>query len=252
MPKNAADHERLAGQGFDADVAEYVMRYIEDDWKLLDTENKVGELLATIRSAYIVERAEINPYHHPEYGTEWSGNQPHETNLHATIRRASAPSNLSVALVLQYTEGKVDGVEEFLRSGGKYESLALSVPWLNQYIQEHFKIPIRVSYVHNNSMGDKAMRVFAADMHAIGKDELVPQVREMQPEISLLITGIMYHESYWLVFPDGHMILWRYGSLSGLLNWKPENFRTKDCSEYQGVTGGCVGAVVSPDGTLLN
>jgi hypothetical protein len=248
MPKKATNRERLAGQGFDAALAEMVMRYIEDDWKLLDTENKIGGVLTSIRTEFAVESAEINPYHHPEYGLKWSGKQPHETNLHAILHRADAPSNYVVGLVLQLTNNKVEGVEEFLRSSQRYESLPLSVPWLNDYIREHPRPIIRVSYVHNASFGDKAIQVFSADMHAIGKDSLVADAKAEQSQITLLIAGIQHAESYWLVFPDKHLILWRYGGPSGLLNWTRADFSANPCSEYQGVVGGCVGAVVSPDG----
>jgi hypothetical protein len=104
--------------------------------------------------------------------------------------------------------------------------------------------------VHDSSFGDKALRVFTNDMHAIGKDNLSGEVKAQQSQITLLITGIEHAESYWLLFPDKHMILWRYGGPSGLLNWKQADFSTTRCSEYQGVVGGCVGAVVSPDGVL--
>jgi hypothetical protein len=251
MPKKATNRERLAGQGLDAALAESVMRYIEADWKLLDTENKLSGTLTQIRVAYTVESAEINPYHHPEYGIEWNTKQPHETNLHAILHKTDAPSNYVVALVLRVSNNSTDGVEQFLRSSQAYESAPLSIQWLADYIRQYPKVLFRVSYVHDSSFGDKAMSVFANDMHAIGKDDLSGEVKAQQSQITLLITGIKYAESYWLVFPDKHMILWRYGGPSGLLNWKQADFSTARCSEYQEVGGGCVGAVVSPDGVLI-
>jgi hypothetical protein len=95
--------------------------------------------------------------------------------------------------------------------------------------------------VHDFSFGDKALRVFTNDMHAIGKDNLIEEAKTHQSEITLLITGIEHAESYWLVFPDKHMVLWRYGGPSGLLDWTQADFSANRCSEYQGVTGGCGG-----------
>lgn len=251
MPVKATNRDRLAGLGFDVAVAGAVMRYIEDDWKLLDTQNKAGPALKSIGSTYTVETAEINPYHHPEYGTEWSGNQPHQENLHATLRRLGLPSQVSFALVLLDQDGRIEGVDEFLRSAPKYETLALSLPWLNDFMREHNKVPIRISYVHNASFGERAMQMFAADMHSIGKDALVEEIKARQSDIALLITGMTYAESYWLVMPDKRMVLWRYAGPSGLLKWKPNDFVAGKCSAYAPVSGGCVGAVVSPDGELM-
>ncbi|MGB9123825.1 MAG: hypothetical protein WCE73_24635, partial [Candidatus Angelobacter sp.] len=63
-----------------------------------------------------------------------------------------------------------------------------------------------------------------------------------------LITGTTYAESYWLVFPDKHMILWRYNGPSGLLKWKPSAFQTSECADYGVPFGGCVGATIDSDG----
>jgi hypothetical protein len=250
MPNKATNRERLAGKGLDVALAESVMGYIENNWKLLDAENKLGDTLNDLRREYTIGSAEINPYHHPEYGIEWSTKQPHETNLHAILHNAGVPSNYVVALVLRITNNKAEGVEQFLRSSQKYQAAPVSVPWLADYIRQHPRVLFRVSYVHDFSFGDKALRVFTNDMHAIGKDNLIEEAKTHQSEITLLITGIEHAESYWLVFPDKHMVLWRYGGPSGLLDWTQADFSANRCSEYQGVTGGCVGATVSPGGIL--
>ena len=43
------------------------------------------------KNAYIVDRADINPYHNVDYGVPWIKNGPYETNLHVTLRKASWP-----------------------------------------------------------------------------------------------------------------------------------------------------------------
>ncbi len=250
MPEKTTNRERLAGAGFNDALADAVMRYVENDWKLLDAENRAGGALADIRGAYAIVAAEINQYHHPEYGVEWSAKQRRETNLHASLRKAAFPPNVVDALVLPYQNDRIEGVDNFLRSVEKYEALVFSIPWLQDYIREHPRVPIRVSYVHDASFGDRAMKVFAADMHAMGKNEVVRDVRALKSQLALLITGTTYAESYWLVFPDKHMMLWRYGGPSGLLKWAPENFPAGRCSAYHPVSGGCAGVVVSRDGAL--
>jgi hypothetical protein len=250
MPKKATNRERLAGEGFDADLAEAVLRYIEKDWKLLDAENKLGSALEEIRREYDIESAEINPYHHPEYGVEWDSKRPHETNLHAVLHRKNAPPDYVVALTLRVTNNRAEGVEQFLRESQKYETAPLCIPWLADYVRGRPPYPVRVAYVHDKSFSDKALRVFTNDMHAIGRDDLAEEAKKRQAEITLLMTGLGYHEGYWLVYPDKHLVLWRYGARSGLLKWTQNDFPASRCSEYQEVTGGCVGATVNPDGSL--
>jgi hypothetical protein len=118
------------------------------------------------------------------------------------------------------------------------------------YVREHDKVPVRISYVHTASFGDKSFKVFAGDMHKLGRDELIQEVRSKQSEITLLMTGITYAESYWLLFPDKHVILWRYNGPSGLLKWRSSDFRTGECSGYEEPSGGCVGANIDSGGNL--
>lgn len=248
LPKNAVNRPRISGERLLDIVRTAVDRALEPELNLLDADNRAAAALATLKQHYSVVEAEINEFHHPEYGTEWSGNQPHETNLHAVLTRSDLPPNVAEALVLEYKEGKVQGLEAFLRLAKEYENLLLSIPWLADYIREHNKVPARISYVHNASFGDKALEVFTKDMHALGRDDLIQEVTINQSEITLLITGTTYAESYWLVFPDKHMILWRYNGPSGLLKWKPSAFQTSECADYGVPFGGCVGATIDSDG----
>ena len=242
--------ERLAGNGLAEQLTDSVMRLIEREWNLLGSDERAGEALQKLRTAYEVVTAELTPYHHPEYGTATYKGEPEEMNLHASVRKDTFPPNVTYALVLRYANGKVEGVDEFLQSADKYEKLALSVPWLNKYIHDDPRLAFRISYVHNQSFGDKAMRVFTADMKLRGREDLIEQVKAQQAEIALLIVGNTYSESYWLLFPDKHMMLWRYGGPSGLLKWTRNEFDKGQCSEYKNNYGGCSGRVVTPDGTL--
>ena len=151
--------------------------------------------------------------------------------------------------MLRYVDGNVEGVDRFLNTAGEYEDLALSVPWLNAFMKDHPRVPIRISYVHDRSFGEKAMLTFTADMKARGRDDLVERVKGAQSQIVLLMVGMTYAESYWLVFPDKHMMLWRYIGPSGLLKWSPTDFPPGQCAKYKANFGGCSGREVTPDGT---
>ena len=82
------------------------------------------------------------------------------------------------------------------------------------------------------------------------RPDLIEQVRGQQEEVVLLIVGNTYSESYWILFPDKHMLLWRYGGASGLLKWSPSDFSAGECAEYKENFGGCSGREVTPDGAL--
>jgi hypothetical protein len=250
LPTKAVNKERLTGDVLSSQLTDAVMRSIEREWNLLGSDDRAGEALRRLRTSYEVVEAEITPYHHPEYGTATYKGEPEEMNLHASVRKSMFPPNVTDALVLRYADGKVEGVGKFLNSARKYESLALSVPWLNKYIRDNSRVAFRISYVQDYSFGDKAMRVFAADMKLRGRADLIEQVKAQQADIALLIVGNTYSEAYWLLFPDKHMMLWRYGGASGLLKWPREDFGKGQCSEYEDNYGGCSGREVTADGNI--
>ena len=251
LPKKCANRGRIAGQSMAEELAEAVRRYIDDDWNLIDAESIAGDSLVRLRAQYTVQRADINSFHHPEYGMEWKKGRPQETNLHVDLRKTTWPTNFTEHVVLLDRDGKIIGAEELLARAGQYEARVFGVSWLNRYIQNNPRVPFRLSFVHSTSLGDKAMRTFTADMKKIGKGSLADEIRAQQQQISLLLVGMTYSEAYWLVLSDNRVVLWRYGGRSGLLDWASNDFPANECAQYQGVTGGCVGAVVTPDGALV-
>ncbi len=248
LPIKSPNKERLDGAGFDSSLGEATMRRIEDKWKMLGVEGRAEPALASLRKVYTVERADINSYHDVYFGRRWEAKGPHESNLQATLQKASFPANVHEHLVLEYEANRVDGLDEFLANGTKYETLALSVPWLNKYIQENPKEMMTLVYVHGKSFSDHALESFAADMKARGREDLIAIVRSQQSDIALLKIGFVY----WLLFPDHHMMLWRYEGPRGFLNWTQRDFPEGRCGEYYRVNnGGCSGREISPDGVLL-
>jgi len=244
---NNVNKERLSGEGFLSELVDTVMSMIEPQWKMLGAEGRAGETLRTIRGAYSVKSADINPYHSQEFGVTWVVKGPHEINLHATLHKPTFPKNFSEELILLYDHNKVIGVDDFLKSSAQYENLALSVRWLNDYLREHPNANAWLYYVHQSSFSDHAMSTFALDMKARGREDLVEKVRALRTQIALVaIAG-----ADWLVFPDRHMMLWRYTIPSGLLKWTVQDFAPGRCGDYQSNYGGCSGREVRPDGTLV-
>jgi hypothetical protein len=252
LPKKTVNLSRINGDGLLALLKSDAARKLEPETNALDADNRAGTALAKLREHYSVLSTEINRFHHPEYGIKWSEKQPYEENLHVELKRPEMSAGVSDVLVLLVKDGEVVGVDSYLQNMGKYEELFNSVPWLVQFARTYGSVPVRISFVHDKSFGDKALQVFSADMRAIGKQNLADEAKAQQDQIALLIAGMKYAEAYWLVFPDKRVLLWRYNGPSGLLNWKPNQLNPTRCSDYQIITGlgGCVGSWIDADGTL--
>ncbi len=245
LPQGATNRERISGEDFGLALAGVVMKNIDDQWNLLRAEDRDRAAITRIRAAYTLVNADVNPYHDVTFGVYSETNGGEEENLHVRVRNPEFPRNLTEEVILLYKEGKVRGVDEFLTNCGRYERLVLSVPWLARLWARHPKWLTTLLWVHDSSFSDKAMQNFAADMHKLGKDRLADEVRSVEHDVAVL--NISYGD-WWLVLPDKRMVLWRYESVSGLLGFKQSQFSANECADYQRVTGGCVGAVVSPEG----
>jgi len=172
-----------------------------------------------------------------------------EENLHVDLSRHDFPAGFVVRGILLYQDNAVSGVDQFLQNLPRYEDLVFAVPWLARLRANQPRSGTTLLWIHDKPLSDKALKNFAADMHALGKDSLADEVRQVQSQVA--VVNVSYGD-WWLVLPDRRMVLWRYESVMGLLGWKKSDFHEHDCTDYQGVTGGCVGAVVSPDGELTN
>lgn len=252
LPKDFTNRERLSGVDLREELAEKVARDIEADWNRLDAENKVGSYIEQLRSQFNVAELEINEYHNVEYGKEWTETGLKETNLHASLRQPAFPRNFFIGLVLPLKEKKVENVDLFLNTIDRYKSSVETVPWFHEYLAAHSGITIELKFVNDQSFSEKAMRVFARDMKVLGKDALIKEVQEKQKEISLILVGWTYSQSYWLVLPDKRMVLWRFKADNSLLKWKRQDFNLKECADYQDwPPSQCAGAIISPTGSIV-
>jgi len=247
LPPKSANKERLAGPEFGFHLADAVMNRIEKQWKEIGAEDRAGDSLAKLRRRYTISASDINPYHNAEYDVSWSPKGPHETNLHVTLHRPDFPPNLAVEGIFLSENGRIQGVDEFLKTGSRYEDFTLSVTWLMNWLREH---PDRHAYlfnVHGLSFGEHAMQTFTEDMRLRERNDLVEKVRDQQSQIALLkIDG-----ADWLIFPDRHVLLWLYEWFRGLLKWTPDDFGEGECADYRVNNGGCSGREVSPEGVLI-
>jgi len=247
LPSKSVNKERLAGVDFGSHLADSVMQSIESQWKQIGAEDRAGDSLANLRHSYTISASDINPYHDAEFGVSWRAKGPRETNLHVTLHRPDFPPNLAVEGIFLSESGKIQGIDEFLKTGSRYENLALSVTWLMDWLREHPDSRAWLFNVHGLSFGEHALQTFSKDMELRERNDLVEKVRAEQSQIALLkIDG-----ADWLIFPDRHLLLWRYQWSHGLLNWKPDDFGEGECAEYRVNNGGCSGREVSSEGTLI-
>src|SRR5258707_13622113 len=222
------------------------MASINRQWKETGAEDRAGDSLANLRSQYLITASDINPYHNAEYGLSWSPKGPHETNLHVTLHKPDFPANLAVEGIFLSEGDRIQGVDEFLKTGSRYKGLMLSITWLMDWLRDH---PDRHAYlfnVHGLSLGEHAMQTFTKDMRLRERDDLVEKVRAQQSQIAWLkIDG-----ADWLILPDRHLLLWRYEWFRGLLKWTPNDFGEGECADYRVNNGGCSWRRNSPGGNV--
>ncbi|HEV2618407.1 MAG TPA: hypothetical protein VGU23_00545 [Acidobacteriaceae bacterium] len=252
LPANFVNRERLTQErdsslGLVAMLGEETATTVERQWELIGAQYASGDALAVLKTSYKVRSAEVNPYHDLAFGKAWDGGEPHEENLHAVLWRDGFPKNFTMTAILLREDGKTEGASDLLKKAPAFEDLVFSVQWLNIYFKSHADESSWLFYVHGESLTDKAMQIFAADMKTAGRTDLVERVRAVQSQAALLETG---QGDYWIILPDKTSILWRWQSPNHILKWRANEFPAHECSEYRAISGGCAGVVIAPDGDV--
>ena len=247
MPEGSVNRNRLRDQELKEWLADAVMSHIKERWDLLGVENRAPDSFAELRRNFEVQHARINPYRSVDSGYVGNEKGPHEENLLATLRQPSLPPNVAEDVALLFGDRKIEGVNELAERIGPYVTLALSVPWLNEYRANHPEQKMYIRFVHDRSFSDKAMQNFTADMKQLGKESLADEVATVRGKVALVFLD---YGSDWIILPDNRMILWRHYLPASFLKWTQADFTFKRCVDYNANNGGCVGAVVSADGVL--
>ena len=248
LPKDSLNQERLSGVGMEGMIRTAVAGKIKGEWQQMGAEDRAGAALAQLRQRYLIRRSEVSGDLGLTYGAEWKDGVPREMNLQADMRMVSFPKNLVIAAVFPIHDGKVEGVDAFLTAGSKYEGIILTNPWLMRSLREHPDVGAWLEFSKEVSFSDKAMRIFSADMRAIGRDDLVQQVVGRREDVALM----NYYGNQLVLFPDHHAIVWRWGTYRELFKWPASSLKPERCTDYNTATEGCVGAVIGPDGGLVN
>jgi hypothetical protein len=251
MPDKSANRSLLLAERLDLQLGHAAVRQALN----LDVEHRTGGAFDALRSKYTIVRASIGHYSDPVLRGPVQPT-PENSSVSLQLRRSDTPDIFfDDELLLPYTDGNVAGTDTFLQRAPQYEQLVLSVPWLNQFVQQNKRtVRPRLAFSHGVSLSDAAAQVFSDDMHARGRDKLAVKTEAMKGQVALLIVGFGMEESDWLVLPDRHMVLWRYLQIPiygkpDLLKRQPLDFPRGPCAKIN--TAGCVGAEISPDGAVI-
>lgn len=258
MPEKSANRSRLAGERFATQLGHILLTQEEHEVRLQEVESQTGGTLSALRSRYNVESASIGNYGDPLLRKHEDENGPDEQTLDLRLQASSDLSHnfFSDEVFLRYVNGNVVDADRFLQNAPRFEKQVLSVPWLSRFVQDQSrKVLMRLSFVGGSSFSDAEMRVFAADMHAIGQDQLIPKVEAAKGQIAALMVGYGAEESDWLILPDGHMLLWRYWQVPvygkpSLLKWSTSPPDKKPCAKLGNNFVGCVGMEISAEGNV--
>jgi hypothetical protein len=247
MPTESLNRDRLNDTELKKKLADAVMQHVKEQWDVLGVENRAPASFAILRRNFEVEHARIDQYRSKDHGYVEHEPGPHEENLSATLRKPSLSRHTAEDVVLLFHDGKIEGVEDLAERLAPYETLALSVPWLNQYLADHPEQDLYIRFVHDRSFSAKAMDNFAADMKKLGRESLANEVASVQDKAALVFLD---YGSDWIILPDKRMILWRHYLPAGFLRWNATDFKSVRCAHYNANNGGCIGAVISAEGTL--
>jgi hypothetical protein len=253
MPDRSANRSLLLAENLDMQLGHAAVWQARN----LDVEHRTGSAFDALRTKYEIVLASVGEHPDPVL-RRLEAPKVEDPSIHFQLRHSDTPDAFfDDELILPYADGNVVGIDTFLQSAPKYEQLVSSVPWLNQFVQQNKRtVRPRLAFSHGVSFSDAAVQSFSDDMRAIGRDKLIVKTEAVKGQIALLIVGYGMEESDWLVFPDRHMLLWRYFQTPiygkpDLLKWQPGDFPRKPCAKIKGNLVGCVGAEVSPDGAII-
>lgn len=244
LPDGAVNKERLQGADLMRQIVFQMDGSVTQRWKQIGAEDNAGDALARLGEKYTIRRSEVSEHIGLHYGS--SRPEAGVENLQADVRLTIFPQNLVVAAVFPLQDGQAVGLETFLLQSSRYERLVLDNPWIMSSLRQHPDLGAWLIYVKDASMSEKAMNIFAADMHALGRDDLAQEVSDHRAEIA----DLSYYGNEVILFPDHHAILWRWDRSRDLFGWAASRVKTERCTDYPTLNVGCSAAIVGPDGEL--
>jgi hypothetical protein len=242
LPDGSINKGRLQGSGLMDQIVRAMPGEIRQRWEEIGAEDKAGDALIRLRQKYSIRRSEVSA-HNDMYVDKTSFDSE---VLQADVRLHSFPPNFVVATSFPLEGEKAVGLESFLKNGSRYEQIVLDNPWIMASLRKHPDRGAWLINVKGESMSDKAMRIFAADMRALGRDDLARDVSAHQKEVAVL----SYFFNILILFPDHHAIIWRWDTSLNLFEWPSSAIGTARCTGFQTLNQGCSATVVGPNGDI--
>jgi hypothetical protein len=240
LPKKFPNRERLVlNRGFRWALTEQVMRSVEHQWNLLETEFKVGQEVAPVFARFIPVESEISNLSSIDVdgGQAWN----------AKLRSNDLPPNLIVGVSLRYhNKKKLAGVGGFLSQIPTYTTLVLAVPWLSNYLRTRPETSIELRFVNDRSLSAQAEASLTEDLRKHGKPELANLVSQRATKSAFI--EVNDKSGCWsraIVFPSKEVLIWHF-QCDSPLGFAAKDFATWDYSGWRST-----GTLVNADGTLV-
>lgn len=238
LPKRFSNGDRLVpNDRFRWKLTEQIMRTIEHQWNLLDTEFKVGPEVAPVFARFTPLESAISNLSSIDLGGGQAWN--------AKLQSGELPTNLIVGLSLPYYKKRLTGTDGFLNHVSKYTNLVLAVPWLSNYLRTRPEITIELRYVDDRSLSPKAQTSLTEDLQKHGKTELANAVSQNAANSAFI--EVNASPGCWaraVVFPTKEVLLWHF-QCDTVLGFPATDFDTWDYYGWKST-----GTLVKSDGTL--
>jgi hypothetical protein len=239
LPSKFVNRERLTpNRYFRWNLTEQVMEKIKQRWNLLDTEFKIGRVVAPVFARYAPLKSEISYLSSIDVDGSLAWN--------AELRSKELPENMTLGISLRYYKKKLSGVNQLLTRLPRYSNLALSVPWLASYLKAHPNASSELRYVNGRSLSVHAETSLTDDLRQHGKDGLAQTVSDQAADSAFL--EINSGPGCWsriLVLPSKQVLIWHF-KCDEVLGFPARELGTWDYLGWRST-----GSLVQEDGTLI-
>jgi len=241
LPSTFTNRKRLLpGHDFRSVIAEEIDERMRHLW---DSEETLGPDLVPIRARFTVVDSDVSCL--PYFGEWVDGDNCLTWNAKLTAQNLPRYMHLNVSLT--YSNGRLNGVDQFLARIEDYVTLVRSVPWLAEFMNRHPDQEVELRYSRERSLARKAaLSDLGKELRGHQKNEVADRLTRESDKCALLHIGDPAgHSSTWVVFPNREMLLWQFDGDSAL-KWKANQLDGWGCP----VLTRCTGVVIQPNGTL--
>jgi hypothetical protein len=214
LPDNFVLKNRIAGVNLPEYIFDLIYFQIREELSLLDTRNKIGDILSDIENNFHIRSSLIAMIGSIDLDLEevWE----------SKLIPKNCPSNLVVSLAISYEDDNLGSMREFNKKINSIINSVLDIPWLVNML-ENKENEIEIRFVNDKSMSDYAQESFIEELQENKRNSILEEINNNLDK-SIFIT-ISNNRNYMrcVVLPDGNTILWHYKG-SDILIWDENNF----------------------------